>query len=217
MSRSRTKNVIIDCIAILAIVGFPHLNLIPNFGFSIPILLMVWLVLKYSGEKFSDIGFRWKSFSVKSLLIGILFGGFIFCFNQLFLMPTLDSVFELSSNDIGVYSFIEQGLVNLIFLMILGVLVGGFYEEIVFHGFIFTRIEKWIPGNSKTIISFLITAILFSLYHLQMGANGTINAFVAGMFYQGIYLYFKRNLWYSIIAHGTYNSIVMTSIYLGYL
>ena len=99
----------------------------------------------------------------------------------------------------------------------MGWLIGGLYEEIVFHGFIFTRLEKMIKGKYTTSLSFLITASIFGAYHIQLGVDGLINAFVVGTVYLALFLFFKRNLWYSIICHGVYNSIVMTLIYYGYL
>ena len=49
------------------------------------------------------------------------------------------------------------------------------------------------------------------------GFDGAFNALMVGAVYQGLFLYFKRNLWASIICHGVYNTIVMTLIYLGHL
>ena len=104
-----------------------------------------------------------------------------------------------------------------LFIVIMGWLVGGFYEEIVFHGFIFSRLEKMIPCKYATSIAFIGTSIIFGTYHFQLGVDGLINALIVGAVYLAIFLFYKRNLWYSIICHGTYNTIVITLIYHGYL
>ncbi|MGB0838418.1 MAG: lysostaphin resistance A-like protein, partial [Flavobacteriaceae bacterium] len=103
------------------------------------------------------------------------------------------------------------------FIVVMGWVVGGVYEEIVFHGFIFTRLEKMTPSRHATKISFVLAGLIFGVYHYQLGMAGMINATIVGIVYLGLYVYFKRNLWYSIICHGVYNSIVMTLIYLDYL
>jgi membrane protease YdiL (CAAX protease family) len=99
----------------------------------------------------------------------------------------------------------------------MGWVVGGLYEEIVFHGFIFTYLEKLLPRRISLIVSFLITNIIFGLYHFQLGYEGIINAFLAGMGYHIIVLVNKRNLWYGIICHAIFDTIALTLLYLGYI
>jgi len=211
------KDILINITAIGIIAILPHAELIPNFGYTIPIILFIWLCLKYFGEKFSDIGFSFKSFKIKAVAIGFLSAVFILSFMQIVFFPVLENFMQLEETNIGLYDFVKESKWNFLFIVIMGWIVGGFYEEIVFHGFIFTRLEKMIAGKHATIFSFVITSIIFGLYHIQMGPLGVINAFIVGMVYLSLLLFFKRNLWYSIICHGFYNTIVLTLIYLGYL
>ncbi|MEM8486557.1 MAG: type II CAAX endopeptidase family protein [Bacteroidota bacterium] len=209
--------ILYSLLAIAAIVVFPHLGLIPNFGYTIPLLLVVWLVLKQNGEKFSDIGFRFKPLTLKAVLIGSGAAVAILSIMQGLVFPLLELFVELEEEDLGLYDIIRENKIQLLIMIVMGWLIGGFYEEIVFHGFIFTRLEKMIPGQYTTVLSFVIACLLFGAYHLQMGAAGAFNALVVGMVYQGLFLYFKRDLWASIICHGVYNTLVMTLIHLGYL
>lgn len=211
------KDILINVIAVCIIFIVPHTGLIPNFGYSIPILLFVWLLLKYTNETFSDIGFSFKRFKVNSILIGSFAAVAILCFMQLIFFPTLDYFVTFEEIDVGLYDFIRENKWQYLFILIMGWLVGGLYEEIVFHGFIFTRLEKMIKGEYSTQISFFITACIFGAYHFQLGVLGLINALIVGSIYLALFLYFKRNLWYSIMCHGVYNTIVMTLIYLEYL
>ncbi len=211
------KQVLLNILGFLLIVVFPHTGLIPNFGYSIPILLIVWLILKYSGEKFSDIGFRFKSFNMKALIVGSLSAVAILSFMQLLVFPFLEQFITFEETEMGLYDFIRASKAQLLIIVIMGWLIGGFYEELVFHGFIFTRLEKMIPGKHATSISFVLSFLIFGVYHLQLGSAGALNALIVGIVYLGLFIYFKRNLWASIICHGVYNSMVMTLIYLGYL
>lgn len=204
-------------LAVAVVVVLPHLGLIPSFGYSIPILFFVWLVLKHNGETFSDIGFRFKSFHSRAALIGSMAAVAILSIMQLLVFPVLEHFIELESTDIGLYDFIKASKAQYLLIVVMGWLIGGFYEEIVFHGFIFTRLEQMIPGRYATVLSFVVSCILFGAYHLQMGSGGAFNALMVGGVYQGLFLYFKRNLWASIICHGVYNTMVMTLIYLGHL
>jgi len=204
-------------LAIAVVVVFPHLGLIPNFGYSIPVLLFVWLVLKNNGEKFSDIGFRVSSFTVRAALIGSIAAVAILSIMQLLVFPVLEQFVEFESTDVGLYDFIKASKAQFLIIVVMGWLVGGLYESIVFHGFVFTRLEKMIPGKYATASGFVVSCILFGAYHLQLGSAGAFNALVVGVVYQGLFLYFKRNLWATIICHGVYNTMVITLIYLGHL
>lgn len=208
---------ILSLIAIGTIIFLPHAELIPFFGYCIPILLFVWLVLKYSDETFSDIGFSLKEFKPNSILFGGLVAVLTLAFMQLIFHPVLDFFVSLEYKDAGLNDTIQSGKLQFLIMVLLGWLIGGFYEEIVFHGFIFTRLEKIFKGKYSTILSFVITSVIFGVYHIQLGASGLVNALVVGAVYLALFLYFKRNLWYSIICHGFYNTIVMTLIYYGYL
>ena len=211
------KNILISLIAISLVVILPHTGIIPNFGYSIPILLFIWLYLKYFGEKFSDIGFSFKRFKPKSILVGSLAAGLIICFMQFIFFPILEYFVVFEDTDVELYNFIRENKWNYVFILVMGWVVGGFYEEIVFHGFIFSRLEKTITGKYSVLFSFLGTSIIFGAYHIQLGPAGVINAFLAGAAYHALALYFKRNLWYSIICHGVYDTIVITLIYMNYL
>lgn len=210
-------HILFNLLAIAVVVVLPHLGLIPNFGYSIPILILVWLVLKHNGETFSDIGFRFKSFHARAVFIGSIAAVAILSIMQLVVFPVLEHFIELESTELGLYDFIKASKAQFVIIVVMGWLIGGFYEEIVFHGFIFTRLEQMIPGKYATVLSFVVTCILFGAYHLQMGSGGAFNALVVGGVYQSLFLYCKRNLWASIICHGVYNTLVMTLIYLGHL
>lgn len=212
------KNILLSLIAIAFVAVLPHSGLIPfPFVYSIPVLLFVWLYLKYDGETFASIGFEWKSISFKPLLIGCGAAILIFGFLQLVFFPILESFVEFEEVDVEMYDQIRGNTGYYIFIMIMGWVIGGLYEEIVFHGFIFSRLEKIIPGKYTTALSFLGTSLIFGAYHLQLGHADAINALMAGAAYHGLVLYFKRNLWYGIFCHAAFNTIAITLLYLEYL
>lgn len=211
------RNILISLLAISVVVILPHTGIIPNFGYSLPILLFVWLYLKFSKETFSNIGFSFKRFKIKSILIGSLVAVLVLCGMQLIFFPALEYFIVFEETDIELYDFIRENKWNYLFIIIMGWLVGGLYEEIIFHGFIFSRLEKIIPGKHATALSFIFTSIIFGAYHFQLGTTGVMNAFIVGAAYHMLALYFKRNLWYAIICHGVYDTIVITLIYLNYL
>lgn len=212
------KNLLLSIIAISIVTVVPHLGLIPlPFGYAIPILLFVWLYLKYQGEEFSNIGFSLKAFHLKAVVMGSLIAILIFVFLHYLFFPLWGSFFNIDDVEVEWYQKIRGNTGFYIFILVMGWVVGGFYEEIVFHGFVFTRLEKIIPGKYATLIGFLLISILFGLYHIQLGTEGVMNAFLAGAGYHALTLYYKRNLWYGIFCHAAFDTIVITLLYLGLL
>lgn len=205
---------------ILFIAVFPQLGLVTFFPmlYTIPVILLIGLNLKINKERFSDINFRFKDCSFKSLYIGIIGAVLIYVFMRCVFFPILEIFVNFQDADVSLYNDLrEKGTVYYIFILILSWIVGGFYESIVFHAFTFFELEKMINGKYKTVVSFIITSLIFGVYHYQLGAVGMINAFVVGAFYLGIFLFYKRNLWYTIFCHAAYNTIAITLLHLGYL
>ena len=214
----KPKNFLISLLAIIVVAILPHSGIIPfPFAYTIPILLVVWFCLKYFGEDFSRIGFDLKLFNFKSVLVGSLVAILFFSFSQLILFPALELFISFDEVNVDLYNKLKGNTGFYIFILIMGWVVGGLYEEIVFHGFIFSRLEKMIPGKYATQFSYLCTSIIFGVYHIQLGGADTINALIIGAGYLGLMLHYKRNLWYAIFCHGTYNTLAITSLYLGYL
>jgi membrane protease YdiL (CAAX protease family) len=136
---------------------------------------------------------------------------------QLAFFPALEHFVTFEETNVELYEFLKENKWQYYLILVMGWLIGGLYEEIVFHGFMFSRLEKMFHGKYSTHISFVITSILFGVYHFQLGTGGLINALIVGAVYNALFLYFKRNLWYSIFCHGTYNTLVIVLIYNGYL
>lgn len=212
------KNLSLTALAICIVTILPHLGIIPlPFGYVIPILLFIWQYLKFHKENFSTLGFGFKKFSLKSFLIGTITGVLFFSFLYFVFFPLLQYIVELPDTKVELYDNLKGNTGLYLFLIVMGWIVGGLYEEIVFHGFIFTYIEKILPRRISIAVSFLITNILFGLYHFQLGYDGVINAFLAGIGYHTVILMNNRNLWYGIICHAIFDTIALTLLYLGYI
>lgn len=217
MSRHQNiREITFTFIAILFVIIFPHIGLMPLFSYVIPVVLFIWLYLKRSGENFADLGFSFSRLSWHAALIGTATGAALFIFLQYIFFPLLTKIIPLSPADIADFASIRHNLPMYLFVVVMGWVIGGIYEEIVFHGFIFTRLEKTFAGNYATIIAVILTTIIFGAYHIQLGTSGVINATLAGLGYHLLMLPFNRNLWYAFFAHGVFDTIALTYIYLGY-
>ncbi|QEC55946.1 CPBP family intramembrane glutamic endopeptidase [Flavisolibacter ginsenosidimutans] len=215
--RPTVGNILLWLSAIAFAFLFPHFGLIPVlFAYSIPVLILLWLVLKRTKENFSSIGFNPKKLTLHSVLVGIAAGILLFAFLNYVFFPALNKFVLLPKANLADFNSIRHHFFNYLFVLSMGWLIGGWYEELVFHGFIFTRFEKILSKRYALTASFIVTNFLFGLYHFQLGTSGMINAFLAGCAYQALALRYKRNLWYAFFCHGFFDTIGLTFIYLGY-
>lgn len=204
-------------LAIAFVFLFPHFGFIPiPFLYIIPVLLVVWLFLKRTKENFASLGFSFKRFEIRAIWIGAIAAVLLFVFLNYIFFPLLSKVIPLQPANLEDFRNIRNNLPLYVFILIAGFIVGGFYEELIFHGFIFKGIEKIIGGKYALTLSFIVTNLIFGLYHFQLGATGMLNAFIAGCAYHAIMIKFNRNLWYSIFLHTFFDMIALTYIYLGY-
>jgi membrane protease YdiL (CAAX protease family) len=215
-SQMSFKEVVLIIFAISFVFLFPHFAFLPvPFLYVLPVLLVVWWFLKRSGENFTDIAFDFKRFEIKSIFVGAASAIVLFVFLQYVFFPLLSTIIELHPANLEDFKSIKHHPFNFIFILMAGFFVGGFYEELVFHGFVFTRIENIVKGKFVLPIAFILTNLIFGLYHFQLGTAGMLNAFVAGCAYQYLMIKFHRNLWYSIFFHAFFDAIGLTYIYLG--
>lgn len=208
--------IVYTIIAIAFVFVLPHLGWFPAFTYVIPVLLFTWLYLQRTNENFASIGFSAGRFEWRAAYTGIVAGAGLFCFLQLVFFPLLSSVIPLEPANLQDFNTIRHNTGMYIFVLSMGWITGGIYEEIVFHGFIFSRLEKILPRNCATAVAVGITALLFAAYHVQLGTSGMLNALAAGLGYHLLMLRYKRNGWYAFFAHGVFDTIGITCIYLGY-
>jgi len=195
---------------------FPHyLGII--FIYPPIVLGAIWFFLKYiSHEDFSDLLFRFDRFTVQAFGIGLTVAILLSAFFQLAWDPLIHYLLPNHSYDLSDFASLKGNVSNYVILLI-AFLVGGFYEEIIFHGFLFTRLERVFDFKGGAIISFIVTNAIFGLYHYQQGVKGILLTTVAGAVYHLLILRFGRNLWYGLFCHTFFDFIGLTMIYLGYL
>ena len=82
-------------------------------------------------------------------------------------------------------------------------LIGGFYEELVFRGFLQDAFLRHLRVSSlRPLLAFALTALIFAAYHWQLGRFGVANALVFALFAAAIRSRWPANLWYVISFHG---------------
>jgi len=90
----------------------------------------------------------------------------------------------------------------------------AFGEELVFRGFLLTRLELLLGGGlGATAIALVGQALLFGAGHWYLGPRGTMTAGITGLILGAVYLCDGRNLVPLISAHGLADSLALIAIY----
>ena len=89
-------------------------------------------------------------------------------------------------------------------------------EEFVYRGYLLTRIARTLGHTPRAWLGALTaTSILFGVGHRYQGVSGMITAGLAGLALGLLYLATGRNLWVSVIAHGTMDTVGFLLLFLG--
>lgn len=114
------------------------------------------------------------------------------------------------------FSDVPGNLTAFLFWLAIAWIIGGFTEEMLFRGFLFSRSEHVLRGAPcAAILAVIPQAVLFGQQHFYYQgmagwvANGVMAA-VSGL----LYLAFDRRLWPLILSHGLSNTIGLTVLFL---
>lgn len=206
-----TKIEIIIAIACLLItIAVPPIGVLISF-----ILVLLYLLIgKDRKEKLKSIGFKSPSDWRRAIILCLLFGILIELSFQTVFNPITQ---KLTDSDIDLKAFdgIRGNFPNYLAMLVIGWVVGGFIEEILFRGFLITRISKIFRNvNVGNWLAILATSIIFGFSHFYQGLNGMISTGLISVILGIIFIKFRNILWYSILTHGFINTVGLTLIWL---
>jgi membrane protease YdiL (CAAX protease family) len=92
-------------------------------------------------------------------------------------------------------------------------LFAGFYEEVLFRGFVLGRLRIVIgSGVWRTAIAVVLSSALFAAGHGYQGGLGLAQTFAAGVSLATLAAY-RKSIWPSIIAHALIDSIGLVALH----
>jgi len=216
MKLTATQKLVIEILLIAFLVFFPHYVPLPFYSYAIVCFAAIFFYLKKKHQTLADIGLKRNGLTVNTIAIGLLSAIIWMAFNRFVYFPFIKHFFDVP--EYKEYYFIKNHLFNFMLVLFAAWIVGGFYEEIVFRGFIQTTIQKWFKRKQFSFwIAAILTSVLFGLYHWQQGIFGVIPAALGGFYWSILLKRFNGNLWYPILSHAFYDTIALTMIYFGVL
>jgi membrane protease YdiL (CAAX protease family) len=201
---------LITIACLLVTVTFPPIGVLIGFI----IVLLYILIGKDRKEKLKSIGFKTPSGWVKAIFLCLFFAILIEVSFQTLFNPIIQ---KLTGSEIDLKAFdgIRGNFHFYLGMLLVGWVAGGFIEEILFRGFLITRISK-IFRNVKVgdWFAILTTSVIFGFSHYYQGLNGMITTGLISVILGIIFIKSRNILWYSILTHGFVNAIALTLMWL---
>ena len=201
---------IITILAILLILA------IPQYGVILSFIIVIAYISRSRNRKelLQSIGLRRPKNLFNLIIIGVFLGTLIELTTEIFCNPIIE---KLTHSKIDLSGIDLSHIGNYLTRIVIGFVIGGLLEEILFRGFLITRISKILKINKASeMIALLVTSILFGFCHFYQGWSGVISTGLIGFIFGIIFLAFNKNLWYSILTHGFVNVTALTILYFGY-
>ncbi|NND16371.1 MAG: CPBP family intramembrane metalloprotease [Eudoraea sp.] len=182
-------------------------------------LLWVWAGLKLRGEDCSHFGLSFKMPKAKEALKNIGLSLVVLVLAMLgfvigsIVMANITGIPEPA--DMSAYDYLKDNI-GLLLLSLAGIyIVSSFGEEVVYRGFLITRITELV-GNTKwgRVLAILISAIIFGLAHYGWGPMGMVQTFFMGLALGICYLWLKKKLWILVLAHAYMDTILVGQLFL---
>ncbi|GMN09561.1 hypothetical protein MTsPCn9_16040 [Croceitalea sp. MTPC9] len=111
----------------------------------------------------------------------------------------------------------EGNIPMFVMWVVIGWVVGGFFEEMIFRGFLLNNFEKLFDRSKwATVLAIIAQAFLFGLVHFyNRGIVGGLTIFTVAIVLGILYIRFGRNLWPLIIAHGIIDTLSFLEDFMG--
>ncbi len=179
-----------------------------------PILIAIAIIsLELRKTEWKEIGFSFKDFNIKKIGLGIVIA-VLYHFTHQYLIdpvisrfapPGLPEIFSMKGN-----------LTKLLIGLLISWTTAAFFEELLFRGYLISRLTDLMGENliSKMIIV-LLGGIAFGFVHAYQGLNGAISAGVIGVFQSIVFFLDDKKLTIPIIAHGAFDTIGFTMLFIG--
>ncbi len=181
-----------------------------------PFLLVFAVVsLWLRGERARAVGLAFRSDWGRTVLLGTGAGIGYQCFSLYVAEP---AIARLTGNlpDVSLFAPLEGNVHFLLISLAVAWTLAALGEEFVYRGYLLTRIARALGDTRPAWLGALAsTSILFGMGHGYQGVSGMITAGLGGFVFGLLYLATGRNLWVSVIAHGTMDTVGFLLLFLG--
>jgi len=160
---------------------------------------VTWLLMRASGERLVDLGFRIADFR-RAAIRGTLIAAGLFVLINVGLNSILAQV--VPREETTVVADLFRNPLEVPLWIICAVIGGGFREELA-RAFVLTRCER-VFGRVGLVIALLVDSFVFGAGHLYQGTAGAISAGTMG-FLMGLLFLRRRRVADAMVAHAMFD------------
>ncbi len=172
------------------------------------------VLLRRRGQSFAHVGFRRPSSWLRALLAAAALYAAQLAASE-WISPWLGQILATPSQPSFIL-YIRGNLGHALLWVLIGWVVGGFFEELLFRGFLLRRVAEACGGHALGLgCGVLAQALLFGALHLYAGPFAFVHSALFAVLSGAAYLLAGQNLWPLILVHGIWNTVGLWSVYAG--
>lgn len=194
------------------------LTLVPTVALrgvgELVLFALVAIILIVSGAA-RRAALHWQSGrALHDVAIGFAIGGAYGFVENMALYPLIERLLH-AQPDLSSFAAVHNHPEAALILVAIAWIIGALFEEIAYRGFLIGWGSELL-GSKAEIPLLLLTSTIFGAVHLYQGAAGAITTGLAGFLFGALYLWRRKALLGAIVAHGTYDTIGILFLYLGW-
>ena len=187
---------------------------------NVAMLVTIWIGLRVRGESCAHIGLGLASPDWRAVLRAVLqsLAVLVFALAAFVLGSVLTTHAQAGAEgaDMSGYQYLQGNLPMLIVALAAVYVVSSFGEEVVYRGFLMTRLAEMGRRSSMAWgLATVVSAIVFGLVHFEWGIVGIGQTTFMGLALALSFLLVKRNLWVLVLAHAYLDTGLLVQLYLG--
>ncbi len=174
-------------------------------------VLSLWL--RGQGPRAVGLAFRsdWGRTVSVGIGAGIVYQGF-----SLYIAEPAIARLTGKLPDVSLFAPLAGNIHFLLISLTVAWTLAAFGEEFVYRGYLLTRIARVLGDTPRAWLGALVvTSTLFGVGHQYQGLSGMLTAGLGGFVFGLLYFVTGRNLWVSVIAHGTMDTVGFLLLFLG--
>ena len=199
-------------IVIIVMIIAPILSIADrNYGYFFGLFIALFLLWK-SGWNWAKFGFG-KKISLNTVFKGLLLAVFIFIVVDICIQPFIEIYF--GQVDLSSLEEIRGDFASLLPILFIVWTFVAFGEEFLFSGYYMKHLAEFMGDTNKTwFASAVILSVYFGVSHNYQGTSGMIAVGLASTLFFFTFYRYRTNLALLVFAHGFYDTIGLTLIYL---
>lgn len=187
---------------------------------NIAMLATIWAGIRLRGDKLASVGLSFGKITLsntvwtalKSIPI-FVFTAIAFIFAPIIVASFIDVE---AAADMTKYNYMQGNLPLLLFSLFGVYIVSSMGEEVVYRGFLITRLETLLGGHTKvaTLGALVLSSVIFGFAHFEWGVTGIVQTTFMGVALGIAFILNKRILWPLILAHAYMDTLLFVQLYL---